>query len=86
MTPAPLTDRQVDMLDAAASFVGLARDQLAMDRRSTFRADCYLDAIARARATGIFHDDPGRTPDVFCGLDDMSDDMWADHIGREGRA
>ncbi len=85
MTPAPLTERQIDLLDAAAAFVGLARDQLAMDRRSTFRADCYLDAIARARSVGAFDPDPGRAPDVFCGLDEMSDDMWTDHIGRGGR-
>ncbi len=66
MTTAPLlTERQVYLLDAAASFVGIARDQLATDRRSTFRADCYLDAIARARSTGAFDADPGRLPDVF---------------------
>jgi hypothetical protein len=53
-----------------------------MDRRSTFRADCYLDAIARARSTGIFHDDPGRAPDVF----DTLDDMWGGFTGRGGRA
>ncbi len=72
---APLTESQIGKLDAAAALIRTARAQLMRDRRSTGRADAYLDAIATARRTGIH-------PEPAIGFAEMFDDLWGDFTGR----